>query len=242
MRLFMRRGGVSGRRLMGLLIGLLAGALLMRWLQPRAPGLPYRRRWCSALADAVGADTAHRVLGSAGMRYHELVSKGSCPRHPVLAYHLRWQILPALALYTALREHGMEQTLALREVGRLAWLEIGQLYRRATGWLRAVPDPFPTWRALVRLAMRTIFPPAGWRTVPAVDDGTCYGFDVVGCWYHETLSALGAPELTAVFCKMDDYLAGLVPTAIVWSRQGTIGTGAQHCDFRWCRRDASRES
>lgn len=242
MSLNVEEGRPFCRRMFIVMAGLLAGTLLMRWLRGRAPGLPYRRRWRPALADAVGTDTAHRVLGSAELRYRQLVSQFACPRHPVLAYHLRWQILPALALYTALREHGMEQARALHEVERLAWLEIGPLYQRAIGWLRAVPDPFPTWRALVRLAMRTIFPPAGWCTVPAVDDGTCYGFDVIGCWYHETLAALGAPELTAVFCKMDDYLAGLVPAEIIWSRQGTIGTGARHCDFRWCRRTASRES
>jgi len=235
-------GRLSSRRMLALLTGVLAGVFLMGRLLRRKAELPYRRLWRSALAESFGMPAAGAIVGSAGEEYRRLILHQPCPRHPVLAYHLRWQILPALALYTALRRHGVEQSRALREVERLAWREIGPLYQRAIGWLKAVPDPFPTWRVLVRLAMRTIFPPAGWRTLPAVDDGICYGFDVVGCWYHEALTALGAPELTAVFCRMDDYLAGLVPAPIGWSRQGTIGTGAERCDFRWCRRTASRES
>lgn len=238
-----RSSGRSSRRpMLALLAGLAAGVFLMGRLLRRRAVLPYRRLWQSALAESFGMPAAGTIMGSAGAEYRRLVSHQPCPRHPVLAYHLRWQILPALALYRALRQHGVEQYQALQEVERLAWREIGPLYQRAIGWLKAVADPFPIWRALVRLALRTIFPPAGWRTVPARDDEQCYGFDVVGCWYHETLTVLGAPELTAVFCKMDDYLAGLVPAAIVWSRQGTIGTGAERCDFRWCRREASRES
>lgn len=221
----------SRRRALWLLGVLLVGIVLARRLRR----LPYRRLWERALAESLGAASAHRVVELAGIRYRQLLSRHAWPRHPMLVYHLRWQILPALALYTALREHGLAPSQTLYEVARLAWLEIGPLYRRAIAWLKVVSDPFPIWRMLVRAAMRTIFPPAGWRTVPARDDAHCYGFDVVGCWYHETLTKLGAPELTAVFCKMDDYLAGLVPASIVWSRQGTIGTGAERCDFRWCR-------
>lgn len=235
-------GRLSRRPILALLAGLAAGVFLMRRLLRRRAVLPYRRLWQSALAESFGMPAAGAIMEFAGAEYRRLLSHQPCPRHPMLAYHLRWQILPALALYRALRQHGVEQSRALQEVERLAWQEIGPLYQRAVGWLKVTADPFPTWRALVRLGLRTIFPPTGWRTVPAVDDATCYGFDVVGCWYHETLTALGAPELTAVFCKMDDYLAGLVPAAIVWSRQGTIGTGAERCDFRWCRREASRGS
>ncbi|MGQ9668518.1 MAG: L-2-amino-thiazoline-4-carboxylic acid hydrolase [Anaerolineae bacterium] len=238
MNLRFLNSGFSRRRAILLLGVLLAGIVLARWLRRCVVSLPYRRRWERALADSLGAASAHHVMELAGMRYRQLLSPRVCPRHLVLVYHLRWQILPALALYTALREHGLAPSQALQEVERLGWLEIGPWYRRSTVWLKGLPDPFPIWRMLVRAAMRTIFPPAGWRTVPARDDAQCYGFDVVGCWYHETLTRLGAPELTAVFCRMDDYLAGLVPASIGWSRQGTIGTGAERCDFRWCRRYA----
>jgi hypothetical protein len=83
--------------------------------------------------------------------------------------------------------------------------------------------------------MATIFPPAGWQRRPAANDASRYAFDIIGCIYLETLTAYGAPELTAVFCRVDDRLAGLLPAGIRWERRGTLGTGQACCDFCWLR-------
>ncbi|MGC8827618.1 MAG: hypothetical protein ACP5TV_11525, partial [Anaerolineae bacterium] len=136
-------GRSSRRRMLALLAGILAGVFLMRELLRRRDVLPYRRLWQSALTESFGKPAAGVIMGSAGAEYRRLISHQLCPRHPVLAYHLRWQILPALALYRALRRHGVEQSRALQEVERLAWREIGPLYQRAVGRLKVTADPFP---------------------------------------------------------------------------------------------------
>ena len=54
---------------------------------------------------------------------------------------------------------------------------------------------------------------------------------------RDTLTAHGAPELTAVYCQGDDILFEALPPSITWDRTMTMGRGGERSDFRWCRRD-----
>ena len=58
------------------------------------------------------------------------------------------------------------------------------------------------------------------------------------CFFLKVLSAYGAPELTAHFCKLDDLLFGNIP-GISWERTQTLGRGDECCNFRFCRTAAS---
>lgn len=57
-----------------------------------------------------------------------------------------------------------------------------------------------------------------------------YRMDVIACPYSRYLTELGCPELTKIFCENDERIYGNLP-GIRFERTGTIGKGADRCDF-----------
>jgi hypothetical protein len=81
--------------------------------------------------------------------------------------------------------------------------------------------------------MDKIFPEPGWQFEMVADDEESLAFNMRHCFYLDILNYYGAPELTPVFCKLDDILMAAMPPSIKWGRTQTIGQGAECCDFRW---------
>ena len=59
-------------------------------------------------------------------------------------------------------------------------------------------------------------------------------FGVHRCFYVDVLGRFGAPELTRLFCDMDDVVFENIP-GVRWERKNTIGRGGEFCDFRYYR-------
>ncbi len=57
-----------------------------------------------------------------------------------------------------------------------------------------------------------------------------YKMDIIACPYFNYLSELGCPELTKIYCDNDERVYGNLP-GLKFERAGTIGKGADHCDF-----------
>ena len=57
-----------------------------------------------------------------------------------------------------------------------------------------------------------------------------YRMDVTSCPYHKYLTELGCPEINRIFCENDDRIYGNLP-GLKFERTGTIGKGADRCDF-----------
>lgn len=155
----------------------------------------------------------------------------------IYARHLRSQltnlILPGLALYQTLivdlngeREAALDESETLFRVGFFA------LERRFIPLLRVLPDPFPILRHVLRQMDKNIYLPGASEVVE--DTVNCFAVNTYRCFILDTLRDAGAPELTPLYCKTDDWLAELLP-GVRWLRTGTLALGADCCDFRWCR-------
>ncbi len=57
-----------------------------------------------------------------------------------------------------------------------------------------------------------------------------YRMDVTTCPYCRYFTELGCPELTKIFCENDERIYGRLP-GVVFERTGTLGKGAERCDF-----------
>ncbi len=57
-----------------------------------------------------------------------------------------------------------------------------------------------------------------------------YRMDVTSCPYCRTFAELGCPELTRIFCENDERIYGRLP-GLKFERTGTLGKGAERCDF-----------
>ncbi len=57
-----------------------------------------------------------------------------------------------------------------------------------------------------------------------------YRMDVISCPYNRFFTELGCPELTKIFCENDERVYGNLP-GLKFERTGTLGKGAERCDF-----------
>ena len=57
-----------------------------------------------------------------------------------------------------------------------------------------------------------------------------YRMDITACPYCRYLTELGCPELTKIFCENDERVYGNLP-GLAFVRAGTLGKGADRCDF-----------
>ena len=57
-----------------------------------------------------------------------------------------------------------------------------------------------------------------------------YRMDILECPYKKYLTELGCPELTKIFCDNDERIYGNLP-GLRFERKGTLGKGADRCDF-----------
>lgn len=150
-----------------------------------------------------------------------------------LQWHLREFILPGLAVYQVLRAEGYTQADALTKVDEVLDLVILPR-RKQMEQLGRFPLIYPLLRLYIRVAMRQ-YPAAGWHIDWMENSPAAIRFNMRSCFYFETLTRLGAPELTASFCRTDDVLYGHMSPDVAWQRTQTIGRGATYCDFCFAR-------
>ena len=71
---------------------------------------------------------------------------------------------------------------------------------------------------------------SGFKNVFYPKEKNAYRMDIVACPYHQYFTELGCPELTKIFCANDERTYGDLP-GLEFKRSGTLGTGADRCDF-----------
>ena len=187
------------------------------------------RRWRGTLAERA-ADAGQRTAG-ARRRLPVLAAQVSAP---TLACRrsLEGFILPGAALYLELRER-TDQGQALAVTGAC----IASDAQRAARVLRLV-DRTPWLLPLLRFARKhrgdSRVPPA-WESTVLEDTPERVQFEITRCYYLDTLTALGIPELTACYCHNDDVTWGGL-RHLEFRREGTLALGSDRCDFCFQRR------
>ena len=220
-------------------LGLAAGGLLgfavgRRSATPQP--IPHLEIWQQALADQRGEFEAAILAGRVQARYDELYA--SRPRFPqrILRFHLDMLILPGLALYQTLLEESDDAEAVLAEMEWIFEATFSRFFRFMLLVDRA-PRSFALFRRTARTTLRHVFPPEGWERETIEDSDRAFAFDMHSCFYLNVLTAYGAPELTPLYCRMDELLYEKLPPVINWQRTKTLGRGGDCCDFRWSLRD-----
>ncbi len=217
---------------------LLAGLVIAR--RAAAPlRMPFAGPWQRALAPTRGAAEAGRLIAGAETRYRELYVGRPRPASRALRIHLEHSMLPGLALYQTLLEAGDDRETALATMDALCADSVTGLVR-LMAVLRRLPRPFAIFRRVEPWVVRLGFPEEGWGLEPVESSEDCVAFNVNRCFYLDTLSSYGAPELTRVFCDGDDVYFPALEPSIMWERTTTLGRGGERCDFRWSRAASER--
>jgi hypothetical protein len=216
---------------LGFAAGLLGGVLLARKLAvPRQ--MPYLATIQQTLAPTLGEVETAMLAGRMQAQFRKLYA--TRPRFPnsALRGHLEQNVLPALAVCQILRAEGYSEADALEMVEGLFESVYGR-FGKAMQAMTHLPPSFSFFRRVTRLILQQGFPSTGWRIEMVEDDDQTFAFNMHSCFYLDVLTAYGAPELTPLFCKTDDWLAEALPAEIHWGRTKTLGRGDDCCDFRW---------
>ena len=220
----------------GVLPALVAGAIggylaAQRLGQP--PSYPQAEVWERELAERHGPVKGAILAQRVQTRYAQLYAERPHFKEPALRRHLVHYILPGLALYRTLRADCAAAPAVLKETARL--LEAGLVAQRdPLDVLKHLPAAL-FLRVAGRLTLQRDFPVVGWETERIEDGPDRLAFNVHHCFYQEVLAAYEAPELTALFCHLDNVRFTKLPPGLVWERTQTLGHGDPMCDFCWRR-------
>jgi len=201
-----------------------------------AARMPNSRIWQWILAEKHGEIDAAILMARIQKKYQELKDRRPIFERAVFNAHVVGNILPGLALYQILREGGMDEQTALTEIDDIfeKWFtQAPPANMRMNQAMKYFPENFSIFRRLLLFVMDQFFPAPGWQYQMVADNENSMAFNMTHCFYLDMLNYYEAPELTPVFCKLDDILMAAMPASIQWGRTHTIGTGAEYCNFRW---------
>jgi hypothetical protein len=185
------------------------------------------------LAQSYGKQEAESIIQQVQERYEQLLVNPPIAVNRTQRMQLVNLILPGLALFEIFRNESGDKQTALIAVEDFFKTSFFFGLRKMVGLLNYLPDPFP----IVRLGMRRMtsetYLPGSQEVLE--DTQHCFAINIYRCFIYDTLQKFDAIELTALYCKTDDWLAERVPK-VIWQRTKTLGWGDDYCDFRWCRR------
>jgi L-2-amino-thiazoline-4-carboxylic acid hydrolase len=187
--------------------------------------VPMSKRFFPGLLPIVGDEKYQQIVA----RYRALFSNHDLPGNPNLQWHLIEGILPGLAFYQILRKSGETQENALAMIDQAFEQLFSDNFARMKK-LGRLSFIYPVLRKFIKPAMRQ-YPPEGWKIDWLQNDRNAIRFDMKSCFYFDTFSKYGAPELTASFCRVDDLTYGNMSSHIRWQRSRTIARGEAYCDF-----------
>jgi len=190
---------------------------------------PIPKRFFPGLLPIIGDKKYKRVIS----RYQKFCTSHEFPDNPRLRSHLIDGILPGLALYQVFRESGESQESALIVIDQ-TFEHLFSDKRVSMQKLGGIPFFYSILRFYIKPAMRQ-YPAEGWKIDWIQNDKEAIRFNMISCFYFDTLSRYGAPELTASFCKVDDFIYRDMSPKIKWERSQTIARGETHCDFCFAR-------
>ncbi len=225
--------------LFGLTLGTAVGTGIV--LTQRMVGqhrMPHLKAWQKALIEKHGEIQGAFLAAQTKARYKALYDGRPYFTHPALRWHLEQKILPGLALYQVLSEQESNHEAVLAEVGSL--LEIGlRAYSRFVNLYTYLPLPFTVMRQMFKASLLA-FPRQGWDIEQVENSRTSFAFNIHRCFYLDVFTAYGAPELTALYCRLDDLLYAHWSPSISWERTKTLGRGDDCCDFRYTHRESGK--
>jgi hypothetical protein len=194
--------------------------------------MPYFDLWRRELAKTHGQAEASCLGDKIRERHAKLSGAISVPNGKILKMRREKLLLPGLALYQTLKDEYRQVDKALAETDLLFRIAFFRMERFGIPLLNYLPNPFPLARMAMRGSAVSEYGPGD--LVVLEDSPDCFAMRVYRCYLLDSLTAQGAPELTALFCATDDWLAELLPR-VRWERTQTLGRGGSYCDFCWRR-------
>lgn len=147
-----------------------------------------------------------------------------------MRFHTESRIFPSAAIYLTAKERLGEKTAF--SIVENAAIELTDQLGKKLARLMRLPGMCSlfvrVWDPLVR---KVFGPDNGFRNAFYPKQKGEYRMDVLACPYCRYFTELGCPELTKIYCENAERTYGNLP-GIAFERTGTLGKGADRCDFR----------
>ena len=177
---------------------------------------------------ALPKEQSDRLWQKASDRLAEILDRySSLPKG--LRFHTHRYIFPAAAVYLTLKG-AIGQERAYRIIENAAIASTEPLGRKAAGMMKIPGMPALFLRVWDPLTKRMFGADNGFKNVYYPKKKNEYRMDITACPYCRFFTELGCPELTKIYCENDDRVYGNLP-GIKFERTGTLGKGADRCDF-----------
>lgn len=141
----------------------------------------------------------------------------------------KMMVLPLFALYTGLKNHGVENALELlKEYGK----QRGNDFSHMIGKITSFPGLSRLlWKNMPALMRKTSSPKKGYERRIVSETNELVGVDILTCPLCEMAKELGAPEIASVVYLIDKgQMAGF--KYIDYTRTMALGDGDEYCDYR----------
>lgn len=167
-------------------------------------------------------------------KFANLCEKEMKSENHAINEHVFERLLPTISMYLTLIENDFTQEEALR----IAHKEIqhhASNMAEENAKLKKMPFTYGLFKMFAKSHMKKKYPIEGFTVEWKRHDCKEVHFDIVCCIYKEMCEKYHCPELCTVFCQSDiTAFAGYRPK-IRFERSGTIGEGANCCDFHFIR-------
>ncbi len=139
------------------------------------------------------------------------------------------KIFPAAAIYLSVKEElGDQAAFSVIENGAIK--NCAGIEKKLAKLMRAPGLPGLFIKMWDPMTKKIFGPNNGFKNVFYPKKKGEYRMDIISCPYSRYFTELGCPELTRIFCENDERIYGNLP-GLKFERTGTIGKGAERCDF-----------
>ena len=176
------------------------------------------------LQEEFGTAQAALIWQEANYHLLELESK-----HSEITGDNKMLILPAAAIYLALRKHKPERALPLiRHYGTQMGLKIAGVIHAIT----SIPGISAlVWKKAPQLMRSSSSPEKGYTRRIVSETNELVGVDILSCPLYDAAIKIGIPEAALMVCAMDKaYMTGF--KRIRYTRTTSVAEGAECCDYR----------
>ena len=174
-----------------------------------------------------GRETVQRIWEKAGRNWEEL-----CVRYAHLPekmkQHTDGQMFRMAAVYMALKEAYPEIALEMLETGVE---REGRRIAKLLSCVLHIPGMDAVFlRIFAQMLDSSFNEDAGFKSTKLCMSKEEVRFDINQCPYCKYLTEIGCPEIIRFSCEIDEWIYGNLP-GLKFERTGTLGTGANSCDF-----------
>ena len=174
-----------------------------------------------------GKETADRIWEKAGHHLEDL-----CERYADLPskvkVHTEGNMFRNAALYMALKEEFPADAMEIMESG--VEREGKRVAKLLSALLRLPGMKGVMLSVFAKMLDSSFGEDAGFRSTKHCISKEEVRFDINQCPYCKYLTETGCPEIIRFSCQVDEWIYGNLP-GLEFHRTGTLGTGADRCDF-----------